>query len=123
MGDPSKNISRRAQNKTEDAGTRSKTNGVEKKRQKSILKNKNQNQNLELENIHSQPLREQQAQLEQTISHEKMREEIMQSSAEKRRHADLQVIESVPPLKNEILAELLTFKKDELFDLDSLTLK
>lgn len=47
----------------------------------------------------------------------------MQSSAEKRKHADLQVIESVPPLKNEILAELLTFKKEELFDLDSMTLK
>lgn len=53
VGDPKKNLSRRAQQKTEEAVARSRTQGGEKKRSKSILKNSNQNKNQELENIHN----------------------------------------------------------------------
>lgn len=47
IGDPEKNLSRRELKRADETGQRSKTQGGLKKRSKSILKNSNQNQNLE----------------------------------------------------------------------------
>lgn len=57
VGDPAKTLSRIAVKKSEDAIARSKTQAG-KKRSKSILKNSNQNKNLEFDNVHNQPLKE-----------------------------------------------------------------
>ena len=51
------------------------------------------------------------------------REKILESSAEKAKLAKIQEIQNIPPLSDEIFSELLTFKKEELFDLDSMLLK
>lgn len=77
VGDPAKTLSRRAVKKSEDALARSKTQAGEKKRSKSILKNSNQNKNLEFDNVHNQPLKEELQHHQELIQHEKIKDQIL----------------------------------------------
>lgn len=77
VGDPAKTLSRRAVKTSEDATARSKTQAGEKKRSKSILKNSNQNKNLEFDNVHNQPLKEELQHHQELIQHEKIKDKIL----------------------------------------------
>lgn len=117
VGDPRKNKARRLLRKAKDL-KRSKTQGT-KKRSKSILKNANKNRNQEQENIKKQG---------PTFRKESLEEKIKKDLEKKKPSTDENKEEigfdgEIPPIEEAKLSKMLNLNKEELFDLDSTSLK
>ena len=124
VGDPNKNKARRLLRNKDKAMNRSKTQGA-KKRSKSILKNQNKNRNEEEKNIKLQGPRFAKESIGEKIKRDSMARAAERNSSDKKDARDVLpgYDSTVPPLDDQKLNEMLTLTKEELFDLDSISLK